>query len=148
MGSPHRVRRAVALAALVLCGAVHAADPPSVVGRVSWLAGGVTLQAAAGARDAARLNLPVTAGDALATDASGRAEVRAGPSALRLDVASTLRVVALDDAQRRFALDSGTLALRVDDDGDAQHSAVGRLAPRRAARRRRRRYRAARRPAL
>jgi len=117
-------RRLMALAALLLCGAVHAADPPSVVGRVSWLAGNVTLQATAGTRDAARLNLPVTSGEALATDASGRTEVWAGPTALRLDVASTLRVVTLDDTQRQFALDAGTVALRVDDDGDARRSAV------------------------
>ena len=135
MASQHRVpyRLAVALAALTLCGAALAGDPPAVVGRVSWLAGSVTLQGAGGALDAAQLNLPVTSGDSLATDASGRAEVWAGPSALRLDVASALRVVTLDDAQRAFALDAGTLSLRVDDDGDARHSGidtpVGRFAP-------------------
>ena len=71
-----------------------------MVGRVSWLAGSVTLQGPAGARDTAQLNLPVTGGDLLATDGTGRAEVWAGPSALRLDLASSLRVVVLDDAQR------------------------------------------------
>ena len=130
---PVPLRLSVALAALALCGAAPAGDPPSMVGRVSWLAGSVTLQSAAGARDTAQLNLPVTGGDLLATDGTGRAEVWAGPSALRLDVASSLRLVALDDAQRQFALDAGTLALRVDDDGDAQHSAVdtpvGRFVP-------------------
>jgi hypothetical protein len=135
MRSQLSVRRCsiVALAAMALCGGAQAGDPPAVVGRVSWLAGSVTLQSQAGARDAAQLNLPVTSGELLATDGSGRAEVWAGPSALRLDVASTLRVVALDDAQRQVALDAGTLALRVDDDGDARHSAidtpVGRFAP-------------------
>jgi len=134
MRSQHAVRRALAIAlSLLLCGAAQAGDPPAVVGRVSWLAGGVTLQGPAGARDTAQLNLPVTSGELLATDGGGRAEVWAGPSALRLDVASTLRVVALDDAQRQFALDDGALALRVDDDGDARHSvvdtSVGRFAP-------------------
>jgi hypothetical protein len=126
MCSFHSITRrlAVALAACALCGAALAGDPPSIVGRVSWLAGGVTLQDAAGARDAAQLNLPVTGGEQLATDGSGRAEVWAGVSALRLDVASTLHVVALDDAQHEFALDAGALALRVDDDGDARHSSV------------------------
>ncbi|MGA0609668.1 hypothetical protein [Caldimonas sp. KR1-144] len=122
------------LAAWGLSGALHAgAAPPAVAGRVSWLAGRTTLQAADGVREPARPNLPVAAGDTLVTDGYARAEVWIGSTALRLDAASTLRVSALDDTRRAFALDAGSLALRVDDDADAHRSAIetalGRFVP-------------------
>jgi hypothetical protein len=109
-----RVRVALLLALLLalLAGAAHA-DPSGRVGRVSWLAGDVTLRNAGGNASPAQRNWPVTAGDRLATGPMGRAEVWIGSTALRIDVDSELEVSQLDDDQLRLQLLHGSMAMRV-----------------------------------
>jgi hypothetical protein len=107
--------------AATLAAANARADPPPTLGRLSWLAGGVTLRP------------PVGSGDAISTGAFGRAEVCIGSTALRLDVGSSLHMDQLDDGQRRLRVDEGTVALRVDNADDARQTVLdtplGRLLP-------------------
>ena len=131
--SRRTLRRSAIGALLALAGALAFADPPATVGRVSWLAGEVTLGDADAAPAPAQLNWPVTGGQALSTGATGRAELWAGSDAIRLDVASRLRVEQLDDSALRLRLEQGSVALRIAT-ADASHQAsvetpVGRFAP-------------------
>jgi hypothetical protein len=70
-----------------------AADPPGRVGSVSLLAGPVTMvDLATGSREEALLNWPVTGGWRIETGGDGRAEVRIGSTALRLDEETTVDI--------------------------------------------------------
>ncbi|MBS0446345.1 MAG: hypothetical protein JSR59_10395 [Proteobacteria bacterium] len=93
---------------------VAAGDPPGRVARVSDLNGQIWIYTPdAGEWVAGTVNQPLTTGDRIATDASARAEVRVGSTALRLDASSELEVVQLDDSQVALQLHSGSLAARV-----------------------------------
>src|SRR5260370_9456608 len=60
-------------------------DPPTRVGRVSYLSGAVSFrQGSADDWTTARINYPLTGGDHLWTDADARAELTLGSTALRL----------------------------------------------------------------
>lgn len=119
--------------AATLAAANARADPPATAGRLSWLAGSVTLRPAAAAGAPARLNGPVSSGDTISTGGFGRAEVCIGSTALRLDVGSSLHMDQFDDGQRRLRVDEGTVALRVDNADDARQTVLdtplGRLLP-------------------
>ncbi|MCC4114044.1 hypothetical protein LLG90_01635 [Aromatoleum toluclasticum] len=101
---------------LALTGASGAvlADPPSRAGRLSVVEGEVALR-----RDSRRdwvsaaVNLPVTTGDEIATESDGRAELRIGSSVLRLDQATSVEVLRLDDERIRVRLKEGSVAMRI-----------------------------------
>ncbi|MCK9986762.1 MAG: hypothetical protein AzoDbin1_03234 [Azoarcus sp.] len=101
---------------LALTGASGAvlADPPSRAGRLSAVEGEVALR-----RDSSRdwasaaVNLPVTTGDEIATESDARAELRIGSSVLRLDQATSVEVLRLDDERIRVRLKEGSVAMRI-----------------------------------
>lgn len=91
-------------------------DPPGRVGSISLLAGPVTLvDLQTGSREEAVLNWPITAGWRLETGRGGRAEVRIGSTAVRLDGDSTVDFARLDDHFVQVAVLRGAAALRLRD---------------------------------
>src|SRR5438445_810588 len=73
-------------------------DPPSRVGRLSFLSGSVSFRP--GSVDdwaTATVNYPLTTGDHLWTDADARAEITVGSSAIRLAPQSAFGFLALDE---------------------------------------------------
>src|SRR5437879_9396129 len=109
VGGLHReetiMRTAGSLTALLLFGAFPAfqgtdrpqADPPSRVGRLSYLAGSVSFRP--GDVDdwaAAPVNYPLHSGDHLWTDADGRAEITVGSTAFRGAARSEIGILGLD----------------------------------------------------
>ncbi|NMF89936.1 DUF6600 domain-containing protein [Aromatoleum petrolei] len=101
---------------LVLTGAsgTALADPPARAGRLSVIEGEVALRRD-GSHDweSAAVNLPITTGDEIATEADGRAEMRIGSSVLRLDKATSVEVRRLDDERIRVLLKEGSVAMRI-----------------------------------
>ncbi|MFN0302531.1 MAG: DUF6600 domain-containing protein [Burkholderiales bacterium] len=101
-------------AALAWSSASALADPPGRVGRISFAAGDVVFQSAhTGESEAAQVNWPVTARNVISTGADGRAEVRIGSTAVRLDRDSELEFSRLDDEHIRVRLLAGRMMLRV-----------------------------------
>ena len=134
--------RLVALTAGLLAtvgfGAPAAAqDPPWRVARVSYLNGSVSFRAAnADEWDLARLNYPLNAGDQLWTDASSRAELHVGSTAVRLAPDTAFSFLTLDDRFVQMLVNEGTVEVRVrevsgDDryEVDTPNGAVGLLEP-------------------
>src|SRR5579863_2190868 len=75
-----------------------AADPPMRAGRLSYLDGAVSLQPAGiDGWNAAPLNQPLTAGDALWSDTGSRAEMDLGPAVVRIDARSSVALLDLSD---------------------------------------------------
>jgi hypothetical protein len=112
------------LAAALLLGLAVAApaqttgdiDPPGRVGRIADAEGQTWLYSPeTGEWIAAALNRPVTTGDHFATDRGARAELTVGSTSVRLDGATEIEVVRLDDAAVALHLHSGAIALRVRD---------------------------------
>lgn len=90
------------------------ADPPGRVGRISYIGGAVSFQAAADSQwTQAALNFPVTTGATIWTNAGSLAEIRIGSSALRMDEATKLETAELDDHTIQVHLGQGTLAVRL-----------------------------------
>ena len=109
------VRSVATALVLYMAGATGAlADPPARVGRLSLVEGDVTFHDTA-TREAApaTLNWPVTSGAALSTAPDARAEVRIGSTAIRLDGATALEFVQLDDQSIRLRVEYGAVAVRV-----------------------------------
>src|SRR5256886_7770884 len=87
-------------------------DPPSRVGRLSFLSGSVSFRP--GSVDdwaTATINYPLTTGDHLWTDADARAEITIGSSAIRLASQSAFGFLALDDRTPQVRLSPGALAV-------------------------------------
>ena len=106
----------VLLAALVAASSfVLAAEPPTLVGRISAAEGQVTVQTDDGDETGSLLNWPVKGGDRITTARGARTEFRVGPVAVRLDGDSALDIEALDDDVMRLRLDHGTASVRVRD---------------------------------
>jgi hypothetical protein len=102
-----------ALALLVLCTAAWA-DPPGRVGRLAELNGTVWIyDGEQGEWVLAQRNRPVTTGDRLATDTDARAEMQVGSTTMRVDGATELEVVRLDDQNVRIHVAAGSLAVKV-----------------------------------
>ena len=100
---------------LALCGMSGAsADPPSRVARLSHVIG-VTSFSPAGESDwvVANVNRPLSTGDRLWTDAGARAEVEAAGAVIRMDGATSLSILNLDDRIAQLQLAQGTLNVRV-----------------------------------
>ena len=110
-----------ALAALLCMGvALHAraqgaeADPPDRVARLSDLSGQVWLFAPeTNEWVGVDRNRPLTTGDRIATDNGARAEITLGSTTLRLDSATELEIVQLDDRRYLVHLHSGSVVARL-----------------------------------
>src|SRR5213596_744383 len=91
-------------------------DPPSRVGRLSYLSGSVSFRP--GDVDDwtdATINYPLHNGDNLWTDSDARAEITVGSSAFRLAPQSAFGFLALDDRTVQVRLSQGSLNVRVRD---------------------------------
>ncbi len=89
-------------------------DPPGRVGRISEVIGQVQLfHPNAGEWANADRNRPITGGDRLATEANARAELRIGSTTVRLDGATELEVLRIDDARIELQLHAGTASVRL-----------------------------------
>ncbi|HUH29958.1 MAG TPA: DUF6600 domain-containing protein, partial [Rhodanobacter sp.] len=98
-----------------------AADPPSRVARLSYMAGDVGfLPAGASAWSDASINRPLTTGDRLSTGPDARAELEFGGSNLRMDGGTDFGLLDLNDQVAQVELTQGTLGLSVRDLGDGQ----------------------------
>src|SRR2546428_9257867 len=89
-------------------------DPPSRVGRLSFLSGSVSFRP--GSVDdwaTATVNYPLTTGDHLWTAADARAEITIGSSAIRLPSPTAFGILALDDPTTPVRLGHGAPALPV-----------------------------------
>ena len=94
--------------------AEEAIDPPGRVGRLSEVDGQVWLfHPEEGEWVAAERNRPLTSGDRLATDGGARTEVRIGSTTLRLDGATEIEVLRLDDDRIELQLHNGSVAVRI-----------------------------------
>src|SRR6266403_5238868 len=89
-------------------------DPPSRVGRISYLDGNVSFQPT-GTEDwaAAAKNRPVTVGDKLWTDQDSRAELQAGQASLHLGSMTALSFLNLDENIIQMRLAEGHVNFRV-----------------------------------
>ena len=111
----------VALGALLCLGAALQAraqaadaDPPARVARLSDVSGQVWLFAPeTNEWLAVDRNRPLTTGDRIATDNGARAEITLGSTILRLDSATELEIVQLDDSRYLVHLHSGSVAARL-----------------------------------
>ncbi|WP_317203630.1 DUF6600 domain-containing protein [Janthinobacterium sp.] len=103
----------LAAAALALC-APAAADPPARVARLAYSTGAVSF-APAGGDDwlPAPLNRPLVSGDRLWTEPGAREEVQIGSAALRLNGASLLTLLNVDDRTMRVQLSQGRMQVRL-----------------------------------
>jgi hypothetical protein len=102
--------------ALFLGLATAEADPPARVGRLSFVQGEVAVHdIRTGESEAATLNWPVTSDTAIVTARGARAEVRIGTTAVRLEGATDLEFVQLDDQAILLRLREGTVNVRVRD---------------------------------
>ena len=91
-----------------------AVDPPARVGRIALLSGPVTLtDLRDGDAEAATLNWPITSQQRLSTGRLGRAEVRIGSLAVRLDGDTDVDFNRIDDELIQIVIQRGTAALRV-----------------------------------
>ncbi len=110
-------RQTLALAAglaLVAFSGLSRADPPGRVARLGYLSGEVSFSPAGEEDwDRAALNRPLGPGDRLWVDANGRAEIQVGGAMLRLNGATAVSVLNLDDDITQLQLTEGSLNVRV-----------------------------------
>ncbi len=90
------------------------ADPPARVGRISMLSGPVSLtDLNRGDVESATLNWPITSAVRLSTGTTGRAEVRIGSVAIRLDDNTRVDFNRVDDDSIQLFVHQGSVALRI-----------------------------------
>src|SRR3989442_6709304 len=117
-------RELLAVVVLALLPTVQAtrhdnADPPTRVGRLSYLAGPVSFRpASVDDWTGATINYPVTTGDHLWTDVDARAELTLGSTAIRLAPQSAFAFLALDDRTTQIRLSQGAIEVRLRNLGD------------------------------
>lgn len=89
-------------------------DPPGRAGRLSEVQGKVWLYDTEASEwvEAVR-NRPLTTGDRISTERGGRAEVRVGSTAIRIDEGSELEISLLDDDHLHLQLHQGDVAVRL-----------------------------------
>ncbi len=101
---------AVGIVVLFAAGSAAAADPPTRVGRLSYTEGTVSLHAADQSQwSPATLNYPVTSGTSFWTEPDGRAEIQVGAAEIRMDHATEMNVLRLDDAGTRIDVPQGVV---------------------------------------
>jgi|GEM_PF-1505324 len=90
-------------------------DPQARVGRVSLIMGSVSWRMGdENTWSSAVLNYPVTSGNVFWADPDARAEIRVGADSIRLDSATELTVLQLDDRALRVNVSQGTINLHVE----------------------------------
>ena len=102
-------------------GSQPAADPPSRVGRVSYIEGTVSYHTADQTQwDQAAVNEPVTTGDACYADQDGRATLQVGHAFVRLDSQTEVDVDTLDDQNAVLYVPQGSvnITLKAMDQGE------------------------------
>lgn len=104
----------VSAAVLLMLVSSAFADPPARVGRIGFVEGDVSFYAERSEGwKPARLNFPVTSKNSIWTNGPGRAEVRIGASALRIEGDSILDFSRVDDARTISFLQRGVLNVRL-----------------------------------
>lgn len=99
---------------LALACAQALADPPVRVARVAYTRGAVSFSPAGTDEWAlASLNRPLVAGDRVWTEPAARDELQLGGVAVRMDGATLLSILTLDDRALQVQLPQGTLNVRV-----------------------------------
>ena len=106
----------LAAACLASAGVRAQDDPPGRVGRVAEVAGAVRTVNPEGAWDALVRNQPLSTGDRISTERTGRATLQFGSTTVRVGADSDLIVTQLDDQKIRLHFDHGQLAVRVRSD--------------------------------
>jgi len=104
----------VLAAVVVLIAPAAWADPPSRAARLNYITGAVSL-APAGLPDEwgeAFVNRPLTVGDRLWADTGGRAELRLGSTALRIDGGTSLDILDISDRMLQVSIDQGRAQVR------------------------------------
>ncbi len=90
-----------------------AADPPTVVARLSVAQGNVSVEPASVDQfSPAEVNYPLTTGDRLWTDYDSLAEIQGGQLAVRMAQTTDLTVTAMSDTLAQFGLGQGSVHLR------------------------------------
>jgi hypothetical protein len=105
---------AIVVAGVSTCGVVHAEeDPPGRVGRVADMAGEVRTLGADGGWTSLLRNQPLSTGDRVTTDPTGRATLQVGSTVLRVGADTELVVTQMDDRHVRIRFVHGQLEVRV-----------------------------------
>jgi hypothetical protein len=113
---PRKLLHFLLLAALVAASSFAlAAEPPTLVGRISAAEGQVTVRSDGGDETGSLLNWPVKSGDRISTARDARTEFRVGPVAVRLDGDSALDIEDLDEDVMHLRLNYGSASVRVRD---------------------------------
>ncbi|HEY6328915.1 MAG TPA: DUF6600 domain-containing protein, partial [Blastocatellia bacterium] len=99
---------------LATAATASAQDPPGRAGRLNFLAGAVSFSPA-GLNDwaPAEVNLTVSTGDRLWTDAGSRAEMHVGSTSLRMAPQTDLDVLNIDDQTTQLSIAQGTLCIHI-----------------------------------
>src|SRR5262245_22510629 len=88
-------------------------DPPTRVGRLAFTQGTVSFHPHdQDGWTTARVNTPLTSGDAVWTEPNAHGEISLGGSRIRLQEATQLDMLAIDDSQTRLQLDQGRVDVR------------------------------------
>jgi hypothetical protein len=88
-------------------------DPPSRVGRLAFTEGTVSFHDAERTDwEGARINTPLTTGDAVWTEPDAHAEISIAGTRVRMDGATQLDLLTLDDKATRLQLDQGRVDIK------------------------------------
>ena len=111
------LRPALIVLALTASGlaAGQATDSPARIAQLAYVEGAISYQEANERPSSALPERPLEAGDRLATERDGRAELALGSATVRLDRDTDLRIVDLDASSVRFELADGAAIFRVDE---------------------------------
>jgi hypothetical protein len=91
-----------------------AGDPPARVGRLSFMEGTVSFHGADQDQwSPATLNFPVTSGSSFWTEPNSKAEIEIGAAELRLDQATEVDVVRLDDQATQIEVEQGIVNIHL-----------------------------------
>src|SRR5262245_4023117 len=97
----------------VASSAVAQSEPPGRVGRLAFIDGTVSFHDhAQGGWTQAGVNTPLTSGASLWTEPGARSEISLAGTRIRMEGATQLDVLALDDAQTRLQLAQGRLDVK------------------------------------
>jgi hypothetical protein len=107
---------AFAVASLAGAAAHAQEDPPARVGRVADITGDARTINSEGAWMTLARNQPLSTGDRVTTDKSGRVTLQFGSTVVRLGADTDVVVTQLDDQKIRLRFDHGQLAVRVRSD--------------------------------
>ena len=105
-----------------LAWADEAPAPPSVVARLAWFQGAVSVRpAGAGGWTQAVTNWPLSNGNQVWAGAGGLVDLEAGPQSVRLGADTELTMLNLREAQTQLMLTQGVLEIRVPQLDPGQH---------------------------